>query len=118
MLGNVPMNVSGAQYSPDGHEIAITGDGVSIHDTTDGKLKRSWNLPISGGAVGTSWSPDGRWLAVASRQPNLVHIYDAATGREKTLLRGLPERNALVICFASMMVRDSGYPLGFRFKSS
>ncbi len=62
-----------AAWSPDGAELAITVDGgdegavIEIVSSVDGELVRSIPLPGRAGNqhFGATWSPDGRFMAVA-----------------------------------------------------
>jgi WD40 repeat protein/tRNA A-37 threonylcarbamoyl transferase component Bud32 len=72
-LGNVA-------YSSDGQRLASSGAGeVQTWDSANGKALST----VKGGAL----SPDGRWLATAE-QRDIVHLRDAATGREVHTLSG------------------------------
>lgn len=83
------IRISCARFSPDGSEIAIAGSGIAIHDSSDGKRNRTCQLADGKQALAVAWSPDGKKLAVATRSPYLVEIYDAQTGELEKQLDGL-----------------------------
>jgi len=71
----------GLDFSPDDREVATT-DGtnavVAIHEVTGGKLLRSFATATPSDIV--RYSPDGRCLAVSSRETGEVSFLDAVTG--------------------------------------
>ena len=94
--GNAPSNFMGAAFSPDGRYIyagARTGPAgynqmmgssqVVLYDRETGRVAtRTLNL---GNAVRPAVSPDGKWLAYASRQMAVtgLKVRDLATGDER-----------------------------------
>jgi WD40 repeat protein len=66
--------------SRDGRRIASTGpdERVCLWDRHSGKLLRRWEHPER--AVDVDFSPDGKWVAAASRAR--VVLWDTATGKE------------------------------------
>ena len=66
-------------WSPDSKRVALsTNSQVEIRDALSGKLELTFIPSGAGGSVlSLSWSPDGRYLAVASAQ---VQIINATTG--------------------------------------
>lgn len=78
-----------AAWSPDGSDIAyglLTGDGAAIFvvPAIGGASRKLVDLPF--GIAGIDWSPDGHYLAYASREvasgPNRIHLYSFATGEK------------------------------------
>jgi Tol biopolymer transport system component len=77
-----PMLPFGAQWSPDGHELAVdTYNGVWLVDAT-GRVTRLTSLEAINGSA---WSPDGRELAMAT--PTGIYTIDA-DGKALTRLIG------------------------------
>jgi WD40 repeat protein len=76
--------------------VAFSRDGTRVLAALADRTLRAWDVPVcqrlpaTGGgvaAVGTTTSPDGRWVAQAARDW-AVRIRDAATGEEVACLRG------------------------------
>jgi WD40 repeat protein len=64
------------RFHPSGALAAIPqGKGVMLIDTATGTLRPE--IPVSDGAVAVGWSPDGKWLAVATHGQEL-HFMDSS----------------------------------------
>lgn len=75
-------------WSPDSQRLATsTNDQVQIWDATTGEHPSTFSV---GGALSLAWSPNGQYLAVASRQ---VQIIDPKTG---IIVRSFPSQVASV----------------------
>lgn len=78
-------------FSPDGQQLAIGGlTGVTVVDVTSGdqvlEYEPSTN-PLYGEVTAVAWSPDGRWIASATRELT-PRITDAETGERHFTLIG------------------------------
>lgn len=82
--GNAANRIGAGCFSPDGTEIALAGDGVTIHDTATGAAKRHLKLP--GQPHDVAWSPGGQSLAVTIGSE--VHVCESATGSVRAVLKG------------------------------
>jgi eukaryotic-like serine/threonine-protein kinase len=84
-----------AVFSPDGRHLAALGNyvaaagnhagRVAVFDAETGREERSFSLEL-GNYGDLAYSPDGRFLAVASgegRTTNLVTVFDVATGNRR-----------------------------------
>jgi TolB protein len=85
------VGASAPAWSPDGHQIAVTGaDGALYVVTPDGNALRRLTRPGPAAVAWRPvWSPSGRTIAfidIAGR-PRLV-LLDVASGRTRTLVRG------------------------------
>jgi len=119
---------SGAGFSPDGSQIAVVtqnlpterlsvaqADGSQLHTLHQlpdghGYLSQCWVQAIGAPTHSPSWSPDGRWIAVADFPVNgegHVSLVDARTGAAHDLgpglditaadLNWLPDSSALIL---------------------
>ena len=72
--GGCPSGQGGIAWSPDGSEIAYSGDGIFVMDA-DGSNRRK--LPTGSVAApgGISWSPDGTRVAFSGHEGNTFHVY-------------------------------------------
>jgi serine/threonine protein kinase/WD40 repeat protein len=66
-------------YAPDGLRLAVSGrDGVEILDIRSGRVVA--DLPQPGPVFSTAWDPEGRALAVACNNAQIL-VWEAATSR-------------------------------------
>jgi WD40 repeat protein len=70
------------RYSPDGHRVATTGsgEGLTIREAETGKTIQQ--LPTPNSFHRAAFSPDGRWLAVITREYK-IELWEIATGRQR-----------------------------------
>ena len=75
-------------YSMNANLMAVTKDqqNIELRSVVDGQLLRT--LSPQGLSLGASFSPDGRYLAVASGETIAVTIWDTATGQNLSTLSG------------------------------
>src|SRR5207249_130996 len=80
-----------ADISADGRRLAVglAQNRVDICDATNGKKLHSINGDKTGFSA-LAFSPDGKVLAVREMLSPLIHIHDAATGKEIRRLEGPP----------------------------
>src|SRR5437763_283807 len=83
-----------------GHGAATGGAAceVRLWDLTESRLVRRFG-PLAGPVLSAAFSPDGRQLAAILWAPNLVHVWDVATGDLLLQTQG-PEREARGQCVA------------------
>ena len=70
-------------FQPDGKAVAVgdTKGNVAIYRVTGGK--KTLAVKHDGPIVGVAYSPDGKRLAVGSRDPDVVRVYEPAKDKEK-----------------------------------
>ncbi len=96
--------ISMMQWSPDGTRLASAGGQgdfssgeLKLWDTATGHLLFTLGDPLPNFVKAISWSPDGKRLAsgggihsgAPGAEPGIIQVWDAATGRELGVLRGL-----------------------------
>jgi eukaryotic-like serine/threonine-protein kinase len=75
-------------FAPDGTKLAVAsfpGKQVQVHDLETGDAPQTWDEPA--GPYGVAWHPSGQLLAIWTEDFG-IHIWNAQTGVEQTVLRG------------------------------
>jgi WD40 repeat protein len=108
-------------FAPDGRVAAmtqpLTSPTVTLLDLTTGKDAGALPVRFEGGVTGLAFSPDGRWLAVASYQAG-IHVFDAATRQAAWSLKSAETVTQIAfspdgryLASAALGQRDLGSPL-------
>jgi hypothetical protein len=79
--------VRGIALSPDGKILATAGKTVCLFEAATGKVLRRFPKPEIFSYKGVAFAPDGLTLAGVSTK-NQIHLWDAATGKERGRLTG------------------------------
>lgn len=103
------------RWSPNGHRLAtvnIQGD-VRLWEVIDGNLQNHALLDgyrLYAGQIGLDFSPDARWLAVASEQ--CTEIWDVHTMQKASVLPGLMRQQSVTyLTQTSLLVTGGASPL-------
>lgn len=82
--------VAKSRWNPEGTLLAVVsyGNEVRLYDPSRGTLTRTLRAGV-GNLFDVAWSPDGRWLAAASRGSGSVRIFDVKSGEETAVLKQL-----------------------------
>lgn len=76
-------------WSPDGSVLAIARDSAITLLTVGKDEERKLGTDLGGGLNHATWSPNGRFLGVESKEG--IVIFDAASGKEHTRIDGTPQ---------------------------
>jgi hypothetical protein len=90
-LENTPQGYVASAQSPDGQRLAtLAADKkLRVWSVSDGKRLQNWQTQadvISQMGFPLEYSPDGKYLALGGRGPNL-YLFDAQTGKERNVTR-------------------------------
>jgi WD40 repeat protein len=72
-------------FAPDGKTLATGGESICLWDVATGQEIRRWKCKDRTNSL--AFSPDGKTLA-STDEPNVVHLWDPATGKERRRLEG------------------------------
>jgi WD40 repeat protein/serine/threonine protein kinase/tetratricopeptide (TPR) repeat protein len=88
LRGQMDSNWDSLSWSPDSRRLASVNRGqtISLWDT-EARAEIA-HIPDSEGAHAVSWSPDGRFLAVAGSWNGVLRVWHADTGRRVARLQG------------------------------
>jgi len=86
-FGSPAKQIQFVRFDPAGKRLAIVrGETIEVWSYVE--RSRLWSAPLPKPTGDLTWSPDGRLLAAASNDDRAIPLFDAATGRVTTSLRG------------------------------